>query len=155
MKKLLLAAMFGMVSFAALANNKVAVALGNISTCNGTQITVQFLSYQEGSCIFDIASPVYPVPGTYDLNDPALWAPGVLWMPSYEAYSAVIGIQCIGMSAPFYLPPVGIDMVPGHNCDPATTPSQPVPGNCCTPSISADVVGGGKGGVCFTLTVNQ
>ena len=154
MKKFLLAAALGFSSLVASANNKVNVTLGNIGLCKGTIVTVQFVAYQEGTCTYDISSPVYPVPGVYDLNDPALWAPGVLWMPSYESYSAIICIQCPGMSAPFCLPAVGMDMVPGHACDPDHTASTPINGNCCTPTISDAVTGGGGGGVCFTLTVN-
>ncbi len=154
MKKLLLASLLGLVSFATSANNVVGVVLDpKFQVCKGTTVTVQFVAYMEQVCTVDIYSPVYPVPGTYNLDAVTTWLPNTLAMPSYETFSAIICIQCPGMSAPFCLPAVGIDMVPGHACDPAQTQSVQVQGNCCTPTIGANVVGGGGGGTCFTLTV--
>lgn len=153
MKKFLLAAVLGLSSLVASANNKIQFKNALPADCGAT-VTVQFKAYQEGSCIFDIASPIYSAPpgvsGSWDLCDDATWFPNILWMPSYETFTATVCITCPGKE-PVCLPEIFIDMDPGHACVPNSSASREIP--CCNGSIKADVVGGGSGGTCFTLTI--
>lgn len=156
MKKLILVAMLGLFGFAASANNKITI-VNDMPGC-ASNITVQFYAYQEGTCIFDIASPVYSVPSTpgpgavYDLCDPSTWLPLTLWMPSYETFTAIVCITCPGFP-PVCLPEIFIDMNPAHAC--VTTPAAgPVPIKCCPGSLSANVIGGLGGGSCFELHIH-
>jgi hypothetical protein len=155
MKKLLLVAMLGLFSLAASANMKVLLK-STLPACAGMTVTVQFVAYQEGSCIYDITSPVYPyVPGAvYDLCDPTTWFPSVLWMPSYETFTAIICVQCAGMVSPFCLPAVGLDCNPPHACFLLSVAPVPFAG-CCFPTLGADCTVGGGGGACMTLLAHM
>jgi hypothetical protein len=148
MKKLLLVAMLGILSHVASANNVVQIN-NSLSTCKGAIVTVKFVEYDIPTCVNNGYSPAYPATtgATYDLDNPATWAPTIL--QSYQTYSAIICIQCPGISQPFCLPPIGIGPVPP--CDPVQIPSTQTP--CCG-TIGADVQTGGGGGICFTLDIH-
>jgi|GEM_PF-6292467 len=153
MKKLFLATMLGLFGFAANANQKVTIN-DMLPLCPGMTATIQFVSYQEGSCILDIYSPVYPLVNgqVFDMCDPATWAPGILWMPSYETFAAIICVQCTGMTSPFCTIQVGLDCNPGHACLPLAIPPAPFVG-CCFGTLAADCTPGG-GGTCMQLNIH-
>jgi len=147
MKKLLLAALLGMFSFAASANNRV--DLNNLlPACPGMFMTVQFVQYEIGPCTNHGYSPVYPLPiagpsPIWDLDNPSTWLPTVL--QSYQTYSAIITINCPGVP-PIVLPPVGINP---PTCDPIAIG----PVRYCCGNLMVDVSSGG-GPVCFHINVH-
>lgn len=145
MKKLLLSALLGISSLAAFANNRGTIT--NLLTC-GAPMTIQFLEYDPGTCNYNGASPIYPyVAGqVYDLDDPTLWAPTPLL--SYQSYSAIICIQCAGVS--FCLPPIGI-LGGAPPCDPTSVGPLLTP--CCG-KISATNNPPGGGGLSWNIDVN-
>jgi hypothetical protein len=154
MKKFFLVALLGFVSLFANANQRVYIN-NTLPPCPGMTVTIQFVAYQEGTCIYDISSPVYPLVtgAVYDLCDPSTWAPSVLWMPSYETFAAIICVQCPGMLTPFCLNQIGLDCDPAHACIPLAVAPTPFPG-CCFPQIGGECVPGTHGG-CMDLNIHK
>jgi hypothetical protein len=145
MKKLLLAALLGMFSLAASANN--VIGINNFMPACGAQITVQFVQHDFTTCANNGLSPVFlaTTGSTYNLDDKALWAPVPL--QSYQLYGVIVCITCPGFPT-ICLPEIFV--MPGI-CGPMTT--GPIPTPCCG-TIAADIVAGGGGGVCFTLNIH-
>ena len=143
MKKLLLAALLGLFSFAASANNKIDIT-NLMAACPGANITVQWVCYDFSTCAVTLTSPVYSaVTGTvYDLDDPTTW--GGIKPPSYSLYAAIVCIDC----PPVFCLPT-IFTLPGI-CGP--TSAGPLMTPCCG-SFGADITSGG-GGICFHLTIH-
>jgi len=147
MKKLLLSALFGILSFATFANSRGTIT--DLLGCPGVTMTVQFIQYQPGICTNNGMSPVYPVVAgqIYDLDKPATWLPTILL--SYQSYSAIICITCPGLP-PICLPPVGI-LASAPPCDPTTVGPVPIP--CCGGVANVTNNPPGGGGLCWNLDV--
>jgi len=146
-KKLLLAALFGLLGFAASANNRIQIN-NLLPPCPGVNVTVQWVCYDFATCAVTLTSPVYTATSgaIYDLDDPITW--GGTPPPSYSLYAAIICIDCGGGKITC-LPTVFTMATP---CGPTSVGPVPVP--CCPGSFAADILGGGGGGVCFNLNIH-
>jgi hypothetical protein len=146
MKRLLLAAIFGLLTFAASASTPVQI--NNIlPVCPGSIVTVQWVCYDYTTCGVTLTSPVYnATPGAvYDLDNPTTW--GGAKPPSYSLYAAIVCVDC-GGGIITCLPPVFSMPTP---CGPTAVGPIPVP--CCPGSVSANFVAGGGGGIAYVLNI--
>ena len=146
MKKLVLAALLGMFSLAASANNVIGINNIMPASCNSL-ITVQFVQHDFALCTNNGTSPVYPAtPGaTFNLDDQRVW--GTTLLQSYQLYGVIVCITCPGFPT-ICLPEIFVMPTP---CGPTFTP--PVPTPCCG-GMAADIMAGGGGGVCFQLNIH-
>lgn len=130
MKKLFLAAAFGLLGFAV---NAQPVNVNNAmppSPC--ATITVQFVAL-DAACNPIQYSKVITMPSgasVYDMRDPAVWAPAAP-PPPYPTsqFAALVCATCPGLPA-VCLPLVGVPCFPPHQ--------GPLPLRCCPGDLQAD-----------------